>query len=193
MKNIHALKTDKPSTICKINNVLVFSKIGTITNDTKSLIRQNIYISNDEYIGLSYYLDGNLVRKGVIDDKNYWELRKDYKKIILTTDPELIKNGVQAIDDKFLEWLVNNSSCEQIGVKKYENNKYWTYEIIIPKEEPKQEQHNFLPGFIKQYDPKEGEINGEEWTVIQFLKWLELNQFKIIKDETTKKDNENWK
>jgi hypothetical protein len=45
----------------------------------------------------------------------------------------------------------------------------------------KQEQHNFLPGFINQFDPKEGEINGEEWTAVQFIKWLELNKFKIVK------------
>ena len=47
--------------------------------------------------------------------------------------------------------------------------------------EPNQEQHNFLPGFIKQFDPNEGEINGEEWTAVHFLKWLELNKFKIVK------------
>lgn len=45
----------------------------------------------------------------------------------------------------------------------------------------KQEQHDFLPGFINQFDPKEGEIDGEEWTAIQFIKWLELNKFKIVK------------
>jgi hypothetical protein len=45
----------------------------------------------------------------------------------------------------------------------------------------KQESRNFLPGFIKQFDPKEGEINGEEWTAVHFLKWLELNKFKIVK------------
>lgn len=44
-----------------------------------------------------------------------------------------------------------------------------------------EEQHNFLPGFINQFDPKEGEINGEEWTAVHFLKWLELNKFKIVK------------
>jgi len=43
----------------------------------------------------------------------------------------------------------------------------------------KQEQHNLLPGFIKQFDPKEGEIKG--WTAVEFLKWLDLNKFKIIK------------
>lgn len=47
--------------------------------------------------------------------------------------------------------------------------------------EPKQEQHDYLPGFVKQFDPIEGEINGEEWTAVQFLKWLELNKYKIVK------------
>lgn len=43
--------------------------------------------------------------------------------------------------------------------------------------------YNYLPGFIKQFDPEEGELNIEEWTAAQFLKWLELNKFKIVKDE----------
>jgi hypothetical protein len=33
-------------------------------------------------------------------------------KIILTTDPQLIADGVQAIDDKFLEWYVKNPSIK---------------------------------------------------------------------------------
>jgi hypothetical protein len=107
-------------------------------------IKENIYITSDEYIGLSYYLDGNLVRKGVVDDKDYWEVRKDYKKIILTTDQDLIKDGVQAIDDEFLEWFVKNPSCEEVEVEMnqgryydYGGNVHITnaYKIIIPKEE----------------------------------------------------------
>ena len=42
-------------------------------------------------------------------------------------------------------------------------------------------QHNFLPGFIHQFDPENGELNDEEWSATRFLKWLELNEFKIIK------------
>jgi hypothetical protein len=30
------------------------------------------------------------------------------KKIILTTDSKLIKDGLQDIDDDFLEWFLNN-------------------------------------------------------------------------------------
>ena len=73
-------------------------------------------------------------------------------KIILTTNKLLIKDGVQDIDDEFLEWFVENPSCEEVGVKLKQhfqadklkrenllNGVYHSYKIIIPKEEPKQE------------------------------------------------------
>jgi hypothetical protein len=67
------------------------------------------------------------------------------KKIILTTDQSL--DGVQDIDDEFLEWFVKNPSCEFVEVEKgkiLNQGSYITgnivtkdyYEIIIPKEEP---------------------------------------------------------
>jgi len=67
-------------------------------------------------------------------------------KIILTTDTKLIKDGVQAIDDEFLEWFVKNASCEEVKVDKaehgiYKDDVYYKlsnkifYKIIIPKEE----------------------------------------------------------
>ena len=69
-------------------------------------------------------------------------------KIILTTNKLLIKDGVQAIDGEFLEWFVNNPSCEEVEVERekaigYAGDRqrtfYGGYKIIIPKEEPKQE------------------------------------------------------
>lgn len=36
------------------------------------------------------------------------------KKIILTTDQDLIKDDVQTIDDDFLEWFVKNPSYEVV-------------------------------------------------------------------------------
>lgn len=89
--------------------------------------------------------------------------------IILTTNKLLIKDGVQAIDDEFLEWFVKNPNCESVEIRKIEdelispknpkirfnalqdppsfisaeslNNMILTYKykIIIPKEEPKQD------------------------------------------------------
>ena len=75
-------------------------------------------------------------------------------KVILTTNKLLIKNGVQAIDDEFLEWFVKNPSCEFINIEELyfhgsgyykaselseqEKEKYSfmkTYKIIIPSSE----------------------------------------------------------
>jgi len=45
--------------------------------------------------------------------------------------------------------------------------------------------YDYLPNFIKQFDPEEGELIIEDWSAVQFLKWLELNKFKIVKDESS--------
>ena len=78
------------------------------------------------------------------------------------------------------EQIWNEQKME--GIKKA-IQKHKLIEIIKSDEELGlyEEQHDFLPGLIKQFNPKEGEINGEEWTAVQFLKWLDLNKFKIIK------------
>jgi len=39
-------------------------------------------------------------------------------KIIITTDQELVKHGIQAIDDEFLKWYIKNSDCEKVEVIK---------------------------------------------------------------------------
>jgi len=61
----------------------------------------------------------------------------DCKLIVMTTDPLLIKDGVQEIDDDFLEWFVKNPSCEYVdllGLRKEKGYEFLGYEIIIPKE-----------------------------------------------------------
>lgn len=162
MKNIHVLKTDKPSRLLKDLIDETYQLKKEVSYGNRFELPLNIYITSDEYIGLSYYLDGNLIRKGVVDDKDYWEVRKDYKKIILTTDQDLIKEGIQSIPDNFLEWFVNNPSCEEVEIEKFHgintsiaevssisgNDDYnWQgkgdfrdYKIIIPKQETKQER-----------------------------------------------------
>jgi hypothetical protein len=66
-------------------------------------------------------------------------LKGRYKKIILTTDQDLIEDGVQAIDDEFLEWFVKNPSCEFVETVKvpYFDESGYSYLVGIPQEEPK--------------------------------------------------------
>jgi len=150
MKNIHVLPTDKPSNLVLIKNNLFL----TTTKDFDSTVVkfQNIYITNDDEIKDYYYLPRtNSVHKCIENPTELnLERRLGVAKIILTTDQDLIKDGVQAIDDDFLEWFVKNPTCEEIETKLVEFEvdmelgesciEYGSYyKIILPQE--KQKQH----------------------------------------------------
>jgi len=148
MKNIHLLPTDKPSRLYFYKGDDKYSpQYGLRSLESLpfnySIHNQNIYITSDEEIkeGDWVLTDDKRVEKCAPD----WRAREWHKKIILTTDQDLIKDGVQAIDDEFLEFIVKNPSCERVEVKKgfadgtaYGYN-FLDYKIIIPQEEPKQE------------------------------------------------------
>jgi hypothetical protein len=160
MKNIHLLPTDKPSRVYKHlgrelkHTVRYFEQKGLLC------INQNIYITSDEEIkgDWVYYENGDL--KGIYKIVNSQRPKTMVlKKIILTTDQDLIADGVQAIDDEFLEWFVKNPSCEEVEVENEKVHVGWEpdysyedlgidgsknvyhdfYKIIIPQEKPKQE------------------------------------------------------
>ena len=144
MKNIHLQKTDKPS---RLKQNKITKKISLVNKgiDLTSYTPINIYITSDVEIKEGdWILDIELNR---IEQCLYSGTFRNWKKIILTTDQNLIADGVQAIDDEFLEWFVNNPSCEEVEVSedyfKPSNMVYGIdmepYKIIIPKEEPKQE------------------------------------------------------
>jgi hypothetical protein len=71
-------------------------------------------------------------------------LKAHFKKISLTTDQELIADGVQGIDNEFLEWFVKNPTCESVEVdldyecalRIIDGKNLGYYSVIIPKEEP---------------------------------------------------------
>jgi hypothetical protein len=155
MKNIHLIPTDKPSRLYHTISMSGYKLHLSETPKYKSseLRPQNLYITNDETIKVGdwfhtsqYNTIDKLYSNGVINT-NYC------KKIILTTDQDLIKDGIQPINDEFLEWFVNNPSCEEVEVVKIDTFKKTNevyvdeitggnyYEIIkhnkiiIPKEE----------------------------------------------------------
>ena len=127
MKNIHVIPTDKPSRIylIKSNN-----KLGITSNNPEftenfgsGTQNQNIYITNDEEIKEGDWMIRGNEQPTLVTPNFFWDFGVRYYKIILTTDQDLIKEGVQKIDDTFLEWFVKNPSCESVEV---------SYEVLKP-------------------------------------------------------------
>jgi hypothetical protein len=142
MRNVHILPTEKPSRLIqkRITNELKLSSL----NNPQLWNNINIYITSNEKIK-----EGDFVTNGkyISQAINEWwtkfyignpELKADYWKIILSTDPDLIAEGVQAIDNEFLEWFVKNPSCESVEVFHQLHKDEPLYKIILPQEEPKQ-------------------------------------------------------
>jgi hypothetical protein len=157
MKNIYLIPTTKEqhSIVRKHTGLLLIQTPRKEYSGTKL----NIYITNDEDIKEGDYFIESL---GLPDSYLVHKLSKEWKdkesfyrrcaKVILTTDLDLIKDGVQPIPDDFLEWFVKNPSCEMVEVDKnwnYPLDKSWEYKIIIPQEDSKQEPLSF-PLFDKE-------------------------------------------
>ena len=136
MSRIHLLPTDKDS------NLFIGDLSGQLhfnySIEKGSSRNQHIYLTSEEeeikdcwvlntHTNQVYFLQGFYGRQPIT------------KKIILTTDTDLIAEGVQALEDEFLEWFVKNPSCTEVEVEDYGNNFYnIRYLILIPQEEPKQ-------------------------------------------------------
>jgi hypothetical protein len=129
MINIHFLPTDKPSRLF----VDIDDNKLKITQPLSGeyMMNQNIYITSDEEIKKGDWCVDIYKLKNNHNFIFKWsdKFKVDAKKIILTTDPSL--DGVQAIDDKFLEWFVKNPSCEKIEIKTRYLHSYKTGENFI--------------------------------------------------------------
>ena len=141
MKNIHILPTDQLSRLHLGNSGLVLCELNFGENTING---QHIYITSDEEIKRNdYYIHNNRVKQSAGGEQEKGDYR-NCKKIILTTDPTLIEDGVQSISYHFLEWFVKNPTCEFVEVKKrfseFTVEPFVGYEIIIPQEEPKQDE-----------------------------------------------------
>jgi len=148
MKNIHIIQTSQPSTLIKDIWKNTFSLVEDFDINHTDFKAQHIYITSDEEIKEGDWFYNPATKEALYASKEMlsWNCdttqeHKGWKKIILTTDQDLIKDGVQAIDDEFLEWFVKNPSCESVKVELDEVSFVVTdniYKIIIPKEEQKQ-------------------------------------------------------
>lgn len=114
MKNIHVLPTHHGTRLHD-----TFGKLRLEKGIDFSPNNKNIYITSNEEPKLDQW--GIRLKNSVIFKCKGFasteETRKYDKKIILTTDQDLIKDGVQAIEDDFLEWFINNPTWDKIGVE----------------------------------------------------------------------------
>ena len=142
MKNIHILPTDKPSRlfIGRYRKELFLCDKPT-SNIFITGQNQNIYITSDEEIKEGDYVGYPTLKNWVPVKYLGGDLTGGEKKIILTTDQDLIADGVQAIDDEFLEWFVKNPSCEEVHVynQTQVGYEYDEYHFILPDYNTKQE------------------------------------------------------
>jgi hypothetical protein len=212
MKNIHLLPTEKPSKLSFVNKNYCLSTLPH--HNWSEFQNHHIYITSDEEPeNKDYYWDEN---KNKI--KRYFERRESSPsllhrfKIILTTDQNLIADGVQAIPDEFLEWFIKNPTCEYVQVinglfspmgrqvdpmelGQNHSSCVWKYKIIIPQEEPK--------CTCEEHDPYCCQIHGICPTCVKkednpfklpkalpddvFYQSIEQKQ-KTLKEEETKQD-----
>jgi hypothetical protein len=147
MKNVHILPADQPSRLVKIKDTFFL----TSTDDIPGGTFYNIYITSSEEIKQGDWFYNPRSQRILKCNSNHLITVNliEHKNIILTTDSTLIADGVQSIDNKFLEWFVKNPACEFVETKLVEfevdmglgescieNSSY--YKITTPQEEPKE-------------------------------------------------------
>jgi hypothetical protein len=134
MKNIHITPTDKETRLYLSN----YGKELNLASHPKTLYTtgQHIYITSDEEIKEGDWCLDKFNQRWKLKDKKLIAfdsqgikkfstdniLGHECKKIILTTDQDLINDGVQSIDDEFLEWFLKNPNCEWVEIEKYCRN-----------------------------------------------------------------------
>jgi hypothetical protein len=160
MKNIFLIPTENSSRLSIKDGILILHRQqwrkGT----------QNLHITSDsKFVRDEYITDGIEVMKAtpkLVDAQGLVD-RRDWKKILMTTDPELIKDGVYPIGEEFLKRFVENSTCFKVEVvyglfnpmgRQVDPNDLgqnhskcvWKYKIITTKEEQKQHIVDMMKG-----------------------------------------------
>jgi hypothetical protein len=145
----------------------------------EDFIQYEEYITDCWLTNLSVYkcLEFMYFAEKEIQPEQIWndEKKEGLKEFIDKHKQETLEEAAEIfVKNRFTKQICNDESYPDIYASK---EAIVESHILFAKWQ--QEQHDFLPGFIKQFDPKEGEIKG--WTAVEFLKWLDLNKFKIIK------------
>jgi hypothetical protein len=135
MKNIHIVPTKNKSNLFEWDGELRLGDYAfNYIDDLKSeCANRHLYITSDDKIRWDdFYLNTD---SNVIYGSRGNEKPNISKKIILTTDDKLIKQGVQPMPDDFINWLISNP-CDYTEVKKIptNNSKVFFYKLIVFEE-----------------------------------------------------------
>ena len=207
MKNIHVIPTDKSG------------RVGRFVDTQELILRSgkdiprgenvNIYITSDEKPKKGEWVlftvnDITEIVKVTTIINNAFETKQGFgygleycKKIILTTDQDLIKDGIQAIDDEFLEWFVKNPSCNYVGITpnweflgdeyRHGGESTLVYYPIIPKEEPKEKS---LEEAIGKLYPLTGEVGIDHRNYLRKEGFIEGVKYQAEQDKNKYSEEE---
>lgn len=135
MKNIYLLPTDQQSRIHKNDKgELVLCDLYFGKNTING---HHLYITYNEYIergdkGWLLEDSSNVVNVTEFDCTNgLGGIYPTDRKIVLTTDPILIKDGVQEVDEDFLKTYVKNPVCTFVDINKEFKDEDMEYETCI--------------------------------------------------------------
>jgi len=199
MKNIHLIKTDNPNfKIFKNRHLgdMLFHwnmDLGSTMNRL-NYVGHHLYITSEESVKERDWL--------IVNDKDVMQMKSSYdndmsgeyiwvgdslngyatykdncKKIILTTDPKLIENGVRAISEDFIEWFCKNPSCKYVTIvdaveclpmPNIHINKH-IYKIILPQEPC---DHDFITNsvVINHFEHNYNHLEGSNSALESFIK-----------------------
>ena len=184
MKNIHVIPTDKPSRFFNTNEGEYHFREHYVPDTIQTCKNHNIYITSDEEIK-----EGDWVITSTNDILEWAKVFQPIgKKIILTTDQYLIKNSVQDIDDEFLEWFIDNPSCEAVEVSTYhvkgDISGKLHYKIIIPQEQTTEEVPNELEPVLAKISHQNDLGNPNWYEVVYYVdgKWCSYSGSKTFED-----------
>ncbi len=184
MKNIHVIPTDKPSRFFNTNEGEYHFREHYVPDTIQTCKNHNIYITSDEEIK-----EGDWVITPTNDILEWAKVFQPIgKKIILTTDQYLIKNSVQDIDDEFLEWFVDNPSCEAVEVSTYhvkgDISGKLHYKTIISQEQTTEEVPNELDPVLAKISHQNDLGNPKWYEVVYYVdgKWCSYSGSKTFED-----------
>jgi hypothetical protein len=191
MKNIYLIPTDKPSRLGLHQDNKLNLHDDVITLNPPHFRSQNIYITNDEEIKEDYVIAyGVVIKVMMFDDKILYFVngtkakREDCKKIIMTTDQDLIADGIEQIsEDTLLKIVEHINSGKNIEAKQRAKNYMSLKGALEPKDVVLGYKTSLDAQMLDRIEPKQ-ETNLEESAesfAHNYFEMHETNNYKALK------------